>query len=80
MVGVLMMKLQKHENNKNTMSYQRHVILNKGISDELSLSESDIEAFMSYLNNDNIAQKIQFLESKKKLYSAFSDYFCSYRR
>ena len=64
-----------HENNKNTMSYQRHVILNKGISDELSLSESDIEAFMSYLNNDNIAQKIQFLESKKKLYSAFSDYW-----
>ena len=51
------------------------IVREDNLPGELALSESAVESFVKWKNNENINQRLQFLESEEKTYKAFGNYW-----
>lgn len=64
-----------HKNRKRTFNYMIDIVRDNKLPGNLALNETSIEQFTSYVNKDNVHQKLQFLESEENTYGAFGSYW-----
>lgn len=64
-----------HENRKYAFLYMIDMVRADNLPGELALSESAVENFVSWTTNDNIVQRLQFLESEEEIYRGFGNYW-----
>lgn len=64
-----------HDSRKRAFMFMIEIVREDGLPGELALSESAVEEFVSWKNNTNIFQKIQFFESEESTYQAFGNYW-----
>lgn len=64
-----------HESRKSTFSYMVRIVGDYGIPGDLTLSESAVDEFVKWENNDNVTQRIQFLEANVDTYQALGTYW-----
>lgn len=64
-----------HESRKRAFLFRVDTVREDQLPGELSLSENDIEQFVTWKNNTNPYQKIQFFESEQATYQAFASYW-----
>lgn len=64
-----------HESRTRTFAYMIETVRENNIPGKLALSEKNIEDFVSWKNEENIHQKLQFLESEYETYKMFGDYW-----
>lgn len=64
-----------HESRKYAFLFMIEIVRDENLPGELALNESSVEKFVSWTNNTNVHQRLQFLESEEKTYSAFGSYW-----
>lgn len=64
-----------HESRKYAFLFMIEIVRDEDLPGELALNESSVEKFVSWTNNTNVHQRLQFLESEEKTYSAFGNYW-----
>lgn len=64
-----------HESRKSTFSYMVRIVGDYGLPGDLTLSESAVDDFVKWENNDNVTQRIQFLEANVDTYQALGTYW-----
>ena len=64
-----------HDSRKRAFTYMLEIVREEGLPKELTLNEKSVEDFVKCKNNSNNMQRIQFLESEEKTYSAFGNYW-----
>ena len=64
-----------HESRKSTFSYMVQIVGDYGLPGDLTLSESAVDEFVKWENNDNVTQRIQFLEANFDTYQALGSYW-----
>lgn len=64
-----------HLSRKGAFDYMIRIISEQGLPGELALTESAVEEFVNWKNNENVIQRIQFLESNEATYRAFGEYW-----
>ena len=64
-----------HESRKSTFSYMVRIVGDYGLPGDLTLSENAVDEFVKWENNDNVTQRIQFLESNVDTYQALGTYW-----
>lgn len=64
-----------HESRKYAFLFMIEMVREEELPGELALQESAVENFVTWINNDNIHQRLQFLESEEETYRAFGDYW-----
>ena len=64
-----------HYSRKEAFNYLLDIVREYNLPGELALNESSVQDYVENKNSDNIAQKIQFFESKQKVYEAYGDYW-----
>lgn len=71
-----------HDSRKRAFMFMIEIVREEELPGELALSESAVENFVKWKNNDNVYQRLQFLESEVETYKAFGNYWlelaCSY--
>ena len=60
-----------HESRKSTFSYMVRIVGDYGLPGDLTLSENAVDEFVKWENNDNVTQRIQFLEANVDTYLIF---------
>ncbi len=68
-------KLNLHESRKQTFLYMIEIVRENELPGELALNEKNVDEFVSWKNNTNYYQKIQFFESQQDTYRMFGDYW-----
>lgn len=74
-----------HESRKRAFLYMTDIVNEKKLPGSLALSEKAIDDFVTWKKKENVAQKIQFLESEEETYKAFGNYWlelasCYYKK
>ena len=64
-----------HESRKGTFSYMVEMVNDYSLPGDLTLTEDTVNEFVKYKNSDNLASKIQFLESNKNDYKSYGGYW-----
>lgn len=64
-----------HNSRKDMFSYMVLIVGDYDLPGALALSEGAVEEFVKWENNDNVVQRIQFLESNKETYQALGTYW-----
>ena len=64
-----------HESRKSTFSYMVKMVNDYGLPGELALTESTVEEFVYWKNNNNVVARIQFLESNQDIYQSYGGYW-----
>ena len=64
-----------HESRKSTFSYMVRIVGDYGLPGDLTLSESAVDEFVQWENNDNVTQRLQFLEANFDTYQALGTYW-----
>ena len=64
-----------HESRKSTFSYMVRIVGDYGLPGDLTLSESAVDEFVKWENNENVTQRIQFLEANVDTYQALGTYW-----
>lgn len=64
-----------HESRKNAFLFMIEIVREEELPGELALNESAVENFVTWTNNDNVYQRLQFLESEEDTYCGFGNYW-----
>jgi len=64
-----------HDSRKRAFMFMIEIVREDDLPGELALSESAVDKFVSWKNNSNNYQKIQFFESEEATYQAFGNYW-----
>ena len=64
-----------YNSRKETFSYMISMVRDQSLPGDLTLTENSVEEFVKWKNNDNIAARIQFLESNQNIYTAYGGYW-----
>ena len=64
-----------HNSRKGTFSYMIRMVGDYELPGDLTLTESAVEEFVKWKNNDNVVARIQFLESNAKTYQSYGGYW-----
>lgn len=64
-----------HDSRKRAFMFMIEIVREDELPGELALSESAVEKYVSWKNNTNNFQKIQFFESEEETYKAFGNYW-----
>lgn len=64
-----------HESRKYAFLFMLEMVRSDNLPGDLALSESDVEDFVTWTTNDNIVQRLQFLESEEDTYRGFGNYW-----
>jgi len=64
-----------HESRKYAFLYMIEIVREDNLPGELALNESAVENFVTWTTNDNIVQRLQFLESEEETYRGFGNYW-----
>ena len=64
-----------HDCRKGAFSYMVKMVNDYNLPGDVTLTEDTVTEFVKYKNSDNIASKIQFLESNQKTYQAYGGYW-----
>lgn len=64
-----------HESRKGTFAYMINIVGEYDLPGDLTLTESSVEEFVKWKNNDNVVSRIQFLESNQATYQSYGGYW-----
>lgn len=64
-----------HSNRTKTFNYMVDIVREYDLPGYLALNEESVEKFVESTSDTNINRKLQFLKSKKEVYSAFGSYW-----
>lgn len=64
-----------HNSRKDTFSYMVRIVGDYNLPGDLALSEANVDEFVSWANNTNIVQRLQFLETNADTYQALGSYW-----
>lgn len=64
-----------HESRKYAFLFMIELVRKDNLPGELALNESAVENFVTWTTNDNIVQRLQFLESEEETYRGFGNYW-----
>lgn len=64
-----------HDSRKRAFMFMIEIVREDDLPGELALNESSVEKFVTWKNNTNVYQRIQFLESEEETYKAFGNYW-----
>ena len=64
-----------HSSRKGMFSYMVRMVGEYDLPGNLTLNEASVEEFVKWKNQENIAQRIQFLEGNKETYQFLGDYW-----
>lgn len=64
-----------HNGRKDTFSYMVRIVGDYNLPGDLALSEANVDEFVSWANNDNVVQRIQFLETNVGTFQALGTYW-----
>lgn len=64
-----------HNSRKDTFAYMVRIVGDYHLPGELALSEAAVDEFVEWENNDNVVQRIRFLESNVETYRALGMYW-----
>ncbi len=64
-----------HESRKGTFAYMINMVGEYELPGDLTLTESSVEEFVKWKNNENIVGRIQFLESNQATYQSYGGYW-----
>jgi hypothetical protein len=64
-----------HRNRTRAFNYMVDIVRDYELSKDLTLNEDFINSFVEAISNENNNQKLQYLKSRKDIYSAFSPYW-----
>ena len=64
-----------HESRKQAFRFMIEMVRTDNLPGELALSENAVENFVTWTTNDNIVQRLQFLESEEDTYRGFGNYW-----
>ena len=64
-----------HESRKNTFAYMINMVGEYELPGDLTLTESSVEEFVKWKNNENVVGRIQFLESNQAAYQSYGGYW-----
>ena len=64
-----------HESRKSAFTYMVKMVNDYSLPGNLALTEGSVENFVTWKNNTNVVSRIQFLESKKNIYSSYGGYW-----
>lgn len=64
-----------HESRKYAFLFMIEIVREDNLPGELALNESAVENFVKWTTNDNIVQRLQFLESEEETYRGFGNYW-----
>ncbi|MDD5900625.1 MAG: hypothetical protein PUC73_07025 [Lachnospiraceae bacterium] len=64
-----------HDSRKRAFMFMIEIVREDNLPGELALNESSVEKFVTWKNNTNVYQRIQFLESEEETYKAFGNYW-----
>lgn len=64
-----------HDSRKRAFMFMIEIVREENLPGELALSESAVETFVKWKNNENVDQRLQFLESEENTYKAFGNYW-----
>jgi len=64
-----------HDSRKRAFMFMIEIVREDNLPGELALSESAVESFVKWKSNENVNQRLQFLESEEKTYKAFGNYW-----
>lgn len=64
-----------HESRKYAFLFMIEMVREDNLPGELALSENAVENFVTWTTNDNIVQRLQFLESEEDTYRSFGNYW-----
>lgn len=64
-----------HESRKYAFLFMIDMVRADNLPGELALSENAVENFVTWTTNDNIVQRLQFLESEEDAYRGFGNYW-----
>lgn len=64
-----------HESRKYAFLFMIEMVREDNLPGELALSENAVENFVTWTTNDNIVQRLQFLESEEDIYRGFGNYW-----
>ena len=64
-----------HNNRKTAFNYMIDIVREYDLPGTLALSEEAIQNFVTQTKNENVFQRLQFLESKEAVYGKFGEYW-----
>lgn len=64
-----------HESRKYAFLFMIEIVREDNLPGELALNESAVENFVTWTTNDNVVQRLQFLESEEETYRGFGNYW-----
>ena len=64
-----------HESRKGTFSYMVKMVNDYSLPGDMVLTESTVEEFVKWKQNDNVIRRIQFLESNEDVYQYYGGYW-----
>ena len=64
-----------HESRKQAFRFMLEMVHAENLPSEFALNEIAVENFVTWTNNENIHQRLQFLESEEKTYRALGSYW-----
>ncbi len=64
-----------HESRKGTFAYMINIVGEYDLPGDLTLTESSVEEFVKWKNNENAVGRIQFLESNQAVYRSYGGYW-----
>lgn len=64
-----------HDSRKRAFIFMIEIVREENLPGELALSESAVEEFVKWKNEENVNQRLQFLESEKNTYKSFGNYW-----
>ena len=64
-----------HESRRNTFAYMINMVGEYELPGDLTLTESSVEEFVKWKNNENVVGRIQFLESNQAAYQSYGGYW-----
>ena len=64
-----------HDSRKRAFMFMLDIVREENLPGKLALNERSVEEYVSWKNNTNTYQKIQFFESQAATYEAFGDYW-----
>ncbi len=64
-----------HESRSNAFSFMLKMVRENNLPGELTLSENAVVKFVTWITNDNLTQRLQFLKSEENTYRGFGRYW-----
>lgn len=64
-----------HESRKYAFLFMIEMVREDNLPGELALSEKAVENFVTWTTNDNVVQRLQYLESEEDTYRGFGNYW-----